>query len=197
LQLFIPVAHLTKKKSVPTLKKPQRILKKASAKALKSNLKVRFRSTQVESRHIRGWVRPTSILAMPGALSAYLKIAELDPDNTEARLKLATFYLLGKKYDETREKIDAVLAKEPNNIEALLLLSGLLVREKNLSKATSVLNKVIDQDSRETRAYLGLSRALAVQDEFNDALKTLNQAVNIDPKVLKPRLALFTLYFKL
>ena len=78
-----------------------------------------------------------------------------------------------------------------------MLLSGLLVREKNLSKATSVLNKVIDQDSRETRAYLGLARALAVQGEINDALKTLNQAVNIDPKVLKPRLALFTLYFKL
>jgi Tfp pilus assembly protein PilF len=81
------------------------------------------------------------------ALNAYLKVAELDPDNTEAQMKLATFYLLGKKNDEAREKIDAVLAKEPNNVEALLLWSGLLAREENLPEAASVLNKAIKLSS--------------------------------------------------
>ena len=87
-----------------------------------------------------------------GAFQAYFRVAELDPEDLNAQLKLSTFYVLGKKYDEARKKVDAILAKDPNNTEALLLLGGILVQEKNLFEAASVFEKVIELDSRETRA---------------------------------------------
>jgi len=57
-------------------------------------------------------------------------LAKLDPDNTDVQLKLAGFYFLGKKFKESRKKVDSVLNIEPNNIEALLVLAGILDQEK-------------------------------------------------------------------
>ncbi|OQY57684.1 MAG: hypothetical protein B6245_15815, partial [Desulfobacteraceae bacterium 4572_88] len=57
-----------------------------------------------------------------GAFRAYSIVAELEPDNTRAQLKLATFLMLAKKFDESRKKVDAVLVAEPENIDALLML---------------------------------------------------------------------------
>jgi cytochrome c-type biogenesis protein CcmH/NrfG len=56
-----------------------------------------------------------------GAFDAYSKVVELDPENTEAQLKLSAFYMLGKEFEEARKKIDALLAKDSGKIEALLL----------------------------------------------------------------------------
>ncbi|MGD9223933.1 MAG: tetratricopeptide repeat protein, partial [Desulfobacteraceae bacterium] len=39
-----------------------------------------------------------------GAYREYSMVAKLDPENTDALLKLATFLMLGKQYDESRAK---------------------------------------------------------------------------------------------
>ena len=54
------------------------------------------------------------------AVGAYASIAKLDPDDIDAQLKLATFYLLGRKTEEAREKLELILQKEPENIKALV-----------------------------------------------------------------------------
>ena len=48
-----------------------------------------------------------------------LKAQELEPDNTEIPLKLATVYLLGGKPDDARREADRVLQKDPRNLDAL------------------------------------------------------------------------------
>ena len=55
---------------------------------------------------------------------ARVDVAEIEPANTEAQLKLATFLLLGQKYPDARKRVDDILAREPNNVEALLLLAN-------------------------------------------------------------------------
>ena len=40
------------------------------------------------------------------AFRAYLKAAELDPENIDAQLKLTTFYVLGKKPEEARKLLE-------------------------------------------------------------------------------------------
>src|SRR5262245_51613837 len=50
-----------------------------------------------------------------------LKYLELDPDDQDARLKLATIYLAGRNSAKAREQVEIVLAKDPKNFEALLL----------------------------------------------------------------------------
>ena len=129
-----------------------------------------------------------------GALSAYSKVAELDPENTEAQLKLSAFYMLGKEIEESRRIIDAILAQDPDNIEALLLYAGVLIEEKNLSEAASVFKQILELDNNEIRAYLGLSRAMYARGQVTEAEKILIQAVDIDPKTSTPHLELHRLY---
>ena len=50
-----------------------------------------------------------------GAFREFSMVAKLRPENTNAALKLATFYMLGKKTAESRQQVDAVLAREPNS----------------------------------------------------------------------------------
>ena len=65
-----------------------------------------------------------------GAFRAYSNLTELEPENTAAQLKLATFLMLAKKFEESRKKLDMVLNREPTNIDALLMLAGMLGRRK-------------------------------------------------------------------
>ena len=128
------------------------------------------------------------------AFRAYSAVAELDPANTEAQLKLATFLLLAQKYDESRKRVDGVLAREPNNIEALLLLATLFDHDKNLFEAGNAFRKVIDINGKEARAYLGLARVLAQQGQTNEAERVLLQTLVIDPTSVKNRMAVFSFY---
>jgi len=68
------------------------------------------------------------------AFRAYSVVAELDPANTEAQLKLATFLMLAQKFDESRQRVDGILAREPNHIEALLLLAALFDTRRTFSR---------------------------------------------------------------
>jgi len=112
----------------------------------------------------------------------------------DAQLKLATFLMLAKQFEDARAKVDLVLNQEPNNVDALLLLAGLQAQGKSLFEAESTFRKVIEMDSQEARAYLGLGRVLAAEGKFGEVENVLMQAAALDPQVLKPRLALFSFY---
>ena len=53
-----------------------------------------------------------------------LKAQELEPDNTEVPLKLATIYLLAGKPEDARQQADRILQKDPKNLEALIVSAG-------------------------------------------------------------------------
>src|SRR5262249_46902320 len=53
-----------------------------------------------------------------------LRALEIEPDNAEVRLKLASIYLLGGKPDEAKAQAEAVLEKQPKNLDALVLAAG-------------------------------------------------------------------------
>ena len=129
-----------------------------------------------------------------GAFRAYSAVAELEPDNTRAQLKLATFLMLAKKFDDARKKVDAVLAAEPENVEALLLQASLLGQENKPDEAEAIFRRVIAIDGNQTRAYLGLAYLLARQKKPDEAEALLKKAVKIDPANVKTRLALFNFY---
>jgi len=75
-------------------------------------------------------IDPTNTRALRNAGLAYFELGErgqsyqfllrsqqLDPEDTEARLKLAAIYLAGSKVDEAREEANFVLEKDPDNLE--------------------------------------------------------------------------------
>ena len=130
------------------------------------------------------------------AYRAYSIVAELEPANIEAQLKLATFLMLAKKHEDAGKKVALVLNREPDNIDALLLRGGLYSLENNLLEAESIFSKVLKIDSSQIPAYIGLSRVLAARGKLEEAETTLQKAVDIDPASLKTRLALFDFYLR-
>ena len=120
-------------KKVTFLEKGKGYFEKGEYKSAELEFK---NAIQIDSKYIEAHTKQGETqlrLGNPqGAFKSYAMVAQLDPDNTEAQLKLATFYLLGNKLKESRKKVDAILSKEPNNIEALFLLAGIMERGKNL-----------------------------------------------------------------
>ena len=80
-----------------------------------------------------------------GAFEAFSTVAELEPENTTAQLKMATFLMLGKNFEGAHKKLDMVLDREPTNVDALLMRAGLLGQEGNLAESESVFKKVSGQ----------------------------------------------------
>ena len=90
--------------------------------------------TKIDPRSIEAYTLLSEIHLKTGesreAFSVLLKLEQLEPENMETKLKLATFYLLGKQVFETQSRVDYVLSKEPDNIEALYLHAGILSYKK-------------------------------------------------------------------
>jgi len=114
------------------------------------------------------------------AFRVYVKVAELEPDNIEAQIKLATFHWLAQNHGKSRKAVDAILTMDPANIEGLLLHGGLLGQEEDLAGAASAFEKVIELDGKEIRGYLGLAHVRSAQGRAGDAEKILQEAVQID-----------------
>ena len=50
-----------------------------------------------------------------------MKLLELDPEDRDAHLKLASIYLVARQPAKAREEAAVVLGKDPKNFDALLL----------------------------------------------------------------------------
>ncbi len=128
------------------------------------------------------------------AFGAYAQLVKLAPEDLDARLKMATFYLLGRKPEDARKEIDFVLAKEPRNVTALSLLAGLLAQGQDLKGALDAYEKVLAEDPKQVKAYMGAARVLAGLGRHEQAEQRLRQAVAVEPDSVLPRLDLFRFY---
>ena len=64
-------------------------------------------------------------LGQLGLAFRYLTQAQqLEPDNNEVRLKLASIYVLGGRPDDATAQVEEILKKEPDNLDALVLFAG-------------------------------------------------------------------------
>ena len=124
------------------------------------------------------------------AFQAYAKVEAYDPDNKDALVKLAGFFVLGKQPDKAKEKIERVLELDPDNIEALFLKAQILTQEKNFDMASTLLERIIDLKPDHIAAIQALARIKIFKQEFPQAEKLLNRAVEVAPADIQPRLTL-------
>jgi tetratricopeptide (TPR) repeat protein len=72
---------------------------------------------------------------MGQAFRFLLRAQELEPDQVEVRLKLASIYLLGGRPDEARAQAEAVLERQPKHLEALALAAGAAITPEAVQAA--------------------------------------------------------------
>lgn len=128
------------------------------------------------------------------AFQAYSKVETYDPENTDALIKLAGFFILGKEPEKAKEKIERLLKIDPNNTDALFLKVQVLTQEKNIDTASKLLEKIIALKPDHINAFQALARIKIFQKKFQEAEDLLVKAVEVDTGSIQPRLALVSFY---
>jgi tetratricopeptide (TPR) repeat protein len=121
------------------------------------------------------------------AIPLYLRLLELEPDDTNAREKLATGFVLTNQRDKAVEMLEAIIKEHPEKYQPYDLLAGLLddtaralEREKKTDQAKAAFAKAAANyeqsliiNPRRASAYLHLAELLL------GPLKENERAVNV------------------
>jgi tetratricopeptide (TPR) repeat protein len=123
-----------------------------------------------------------------------LRVKALDPNNLEARSKLGSIYLIGRKPKEAREEASFILSKQPTHPDALLLLAESTVRT-NLVETQQLLEKLRPQAGNKPEFHLALGMVAQRQQKFQDMEVAIKQAVALDPRSSAAQFALGNLFW--
>jgi tetratricopeptide (TPR) repeat protein len=114
------------------------------------------------------------------AFGELVRAADLNPDNLDANLKVAQFYLLSQKKDESRKRVDHILAKDPNHRDALTLLANLELSERKFAEALAALGKIgKDVDTSDELQNLK-GRIYAAQQQWDAAEEAFQKAIALN-----------------
>ncbi|MFH0908749.1 MAG: tetratricopeptide repeat protein [bacterium] len=118
------------------------------------------------------------------------KAAQLDPDNNDVRIKLATVYLLSGNADEARDEAEKVLAKEPANFEALMVWSSASMSRDLLDENLARLKSAEAQCGNQPRFHIALGAIQVRKGNLAAAGAEFEKAVEVDPKSADAQIAL-------
>lgn len=123
-----------------------------------------------------------------------LKTRELVPDDLEARLKLGTMYLAGRKNAEARNEASFILERDPKNLDALLLWAGAAETPQEVTEALTRLEAAEVQFGDRARPYLALGALYLRKKELGKAEDAFKRAVTVDAKSIEARTLLANFY---
>ncbi len=117
------------------------------------------------------------------ALRHFLRVAEIDPTNAEARYNIAEAYNLLDNIDEAEANYTRAIAMEPEIIDYYTALSRMHMEHGQTSKALEVLEEGlrVNPDSAQLRAFLAL--AVSESGDYHKAEELLDEAERLDPNL--------------
>ena len=137
----------------------------------------------------------------------YLTALKLDPENIDARAKLATSYywlanrekdedLRSELYVQCVKEWNTVIEKDPNNIKALYEAGRILYLASRFSDAAPKLNRLVQLNPSNTLGRWFLAQSLSNLGRCDSAAQHLSWAAeNIDSVKVKAKLLLAQCYF--
>ncbi len=113
------------------------------------------------------------------------RTTELDPNNLEARAKLANLYLRGGQgraefIAEAERLAKEILQQDPNHIEGHILLGSVLFAQNERDKAFAELNHAIELDPKRVESYLSMARFYLVTNDQTKAEETYKRAISVN-----------------
>lgn len=109
-------------------------------------------------------------------------LRELQPNDVQTWLLLATVNVAQKRYDEALDIERAILAAEPRNVAALMLAARTNYADGNLYQAETQLKRLLDITPENLEAGLMLSDILVNQGDALQALDVLEGLQQLHPK---------------
>jgi len=118
-------------------------------------------------------------LAVKGKAAA-IRALELDPQNPEARVSLATIeFFQNWNLRKGLSLLEEALAAAPGNVEALSLYSYALAAAGDPARGEECARKAIERDPVSSKHYVFLAYALVSQGLFSEAINALDRALRL------------------
>lgn len=117
------------------------------------------------------------------AVEELKRTIQVDPNNLDARVKLGTYYLAGRRPDNAELLTEAerlakeVLEKDPNHIEGHILMASVLNAQGKRNEALTELNRAIQINPNRVESQLGLARFYLQTNELGKAEETYRRAI--------------------
>jgi tetratricopeptide (TPR) repeat protein len=126
-----------------------------------------------------------------GLAFRYLTQAQqLDPDNTEVRLKLASIYVLGGRPDDATAQVEVVLKKEPGNLDALVIFAGAANTPREIDEALARVQAVQPTLGTTAKLHLALAGLYLRKQDPAAAEREFREAVAREPNSVEAHVAM-------
>lgn len=122
------------------------------------------------------------------AAGRYLKVLELDPDNSASAKRVSEILLLAGNLDEALKYNDIALDTLPDNIEVIATRAIILFRQKDTETAVEFANKALELDPLNENATLVIIGDKILSGERSGALQMVNTYLAEEPKTLSVNL---------
>lgn len=115
------------------------------------------------------------------AYAEYIRAADLMPGDMDVQVKAGNMLLLGKRFQEAKERARAVLRADPNNFAGLVLLGNALAGLKDLDSAVSVTERATRLDPLRAGAFANLGALQLARGDREAAERAFARAVELNP----------------
>jgi tetratricopeptide (TPR) repeat protein len=117
------------------------------------------------------------------------RTVKLDPNNIQARVRLANGYLLGYSRQKNQELLGEaeqlageVVKLDPNNPDGRILLANVIFFKGDAAQAEKMIKEAVALDPRRVESYMGLARLYLQMNRTADAEAVYKQAVTVNDR---------------
>ncbi len=129
-----------------------------------------------------------------GAIEAYRKAIDYDPNDEGLRFELAELYVAIEQYVEAIRAVEDVLLRNPDSIKANLILANAYFSNGQPDKGIPYFRRVIELDPEQEQIRLHLAIALVRVGDVDLASEELKKLLKLYPDSMAGRMAMARLY---
>lgn len=128
------------------------------------------------------------------ALAAYVRAADLAPDNVEANVKAGNLLLVARRFEDAKTRARAIVNKDPRNVRGLILLGNALAGLHDLDDAVTVARRVVALDPERAGLQGNVAVLELARGNTQEAEAAFKRAVAAQPRSVQPLHALANFY---
>lgn len=122
-------------------------------------------------------------LEFDGAVDAYRRAVELNPNDNEMRNGYATLLIEARDPERAIEESKKVLMRDPANAAAQMNIGYAYLKTGEFDKAEKAYRAAVTDDPKSPAAHYDLAIALKMKDQLEAAQNELRAAVELDPSL--------------
>ena len=125
------------------------------------------------------------------------ELEKLAPDDVDAKIRLATFFVLGNRLDDAQVRLDKVLKNDPDHIEGLYLQAAVFAKEKtDIEKIEEIYQTIIKTDIKQPKAFLAIANIMASKKNLDEAKQQLEIGIQNNPGSVDLSKALYQIHLR-